>query len=149
MNDTECATPYACWMLAHQGGWDEILQVLEHAVQAACSAVFARAQSEPEKRGMGTTATVLLIAGAGDQLRGFIAQLEEIGQLKRIDGADWNVEIGAITEVVSDKEGPALLFDNIKGYPKGYRILSNAFRTHDRFGVALGLGSGVHGLNLV
>ena len=28
MNDTEYATPYARWMLAHQGGWDEILQVL-------------------------------------------------------------------------------------------------------------------------
>ena len=44
-----------------------------------------------------------------DDLRGFIAQLEEIGQLKKIDGADWDVEIGAITEVVSDKEGPALV----------------------------------------
>jgi serine/threonine protein phosphatase PrpC len=53
----------------------EILQVLEHAVQAACGAVFARAQSEPDKRGMGTTATVLLIAGTGDQLRGFIAHV--------------------------------------------------------------------------
>src|SRR5215510_3971691 len=53
----------------------EILQVLEHAVQAACSAVHARAQSEPDKRGMGTTATVLLIAGAGEQLRGFIAHV--------------------------------------------------------------------------
>ena len=53
----------------------EILQVLEHAVQAACGAVHARAQAEPDKRGMGTTATVLLIAGAGDQLRGFIAHV--------------------------------------------------------------------------
>jgi len=53
----------------------EILQVLEHAVQAACGAVFARAQSEPDKRGMGTTATVLLIAGTGDHLRGFIAHV--------------------------------------------------------------------------
>jgi len=53
----------------------EILQVLEHAVQAACSAVHAKAESEPDKRGMGTTATVLLIAGAGDQLRGFIAHV--------------------------------------------------------------------------
>jgi serine/threonine protein phosphatase PrpC/CRP-like cAMP-binding protein len=53
----------------------EILQVLEHAVQAACGAVFARAQSEPDKRGMGTTATVLLIAGAGNHLRGFIAHV--------------------------------------------------------------------------
>ena len=38
----------------------EILQVLEHAVQAACGAVHTRAQAEPDKRGMGTTATVLL-----------------------------------------------------------------------------------------
>jgi serine/threonine protein phosphatase PrpC/CRP-like cAMP-binding protein len=53
----------------------EILQVLEHAVQAACGAVYTRAQAEPDKRGMGTTATVLLIAGAGDRLRGFIAHV--------------------------------------------------------------------------
>jgi serine/threonine protein phosphatase PrpC len=53
----------------------EILQVLEHAIQAACAAVYNRAQAEPDKRGMGTTATVLLIAGAGDHLRGFIAHV--------------------------------------------------------------------------
>src|SRR3954462_15134861 len=53
----------------------EILQALEHAIQAACSVVHARAQSEPDKRGMGTTATVLLIAGGGDHLRGFIAHV--------------------------------------------------------------------------
>lgn len=53
----------------------EILQVLEHAVQAACGAVHSRAQAEPDKRGMGTTATVLLVAGSGDHLRGFIAHV--------------------------------------------------------------------------
>jgi PPM family protein phosphatase len=53
----------------------EILQVLEHAIQQACSAVYTRAQAEPDKRGMGTTATVLLIAGTGDRLRGFIAHV--------------------------------------------------------------------------
>src|ERR1043165_4792690 len=53
----------------------EILQVLEHAVQAACGAVHQRAQAEPDKRGMGITATVLLVAGAGAHLRGFIANV--------------------------------------------------------------------------
>nr|HEX4317687.1 cyclic nucleotide-binding domain-containing protein [Kofleriaceae bacterium] len=53
----------------------EILQVLEHAIQAACSAVYQRAQAEPDKRGMGTTATVMMIAGSGDQLRGFVAHV--------------------------------------------------------------------------
>lgn len=53
----------------------EILQMLEHAVQAACSTVYNRAQAEAEKRGMGTTASVLLVAGAPDHLRGFIAHV--------------------------------------------------------------------------
>jgi serine/threonine protein phosphatase PrpC/CRP-like cAMP-binding protein len=53
----------------------EILQVLEHAIQAACTTVYNRAQAEPDKRGMGTTVSVLLIAGAQDHLRGFIAHV--------------------------------------------------------------------------
>ncbi|MBP9084806.1 MAG: cyclic nucleotide-binding domain-containing protein [Kofleriaceae bacterium] len=53
----------------------EILQILENAVSAACAAIHARAQAEPDKRGMGTTSTVLLIAGQGDHLRGFIAHV--------------------------------------------------------------------------
>lgn len=53
----------------------EILQILEHALQSACSTVYQRAQKEQEKRGMGTTASVLLIAGASHRLRGFIAHV--------------------------------------------------------------------------
>jgi serine/threonine protein phosphatase PrpC len=53
----------------------EILQLLEGAVQAACASVYNRAQSESDKRGMGTTASVMLIAGAPDHLRGFIAHV--------------------------------------------------------------------------
>ncbi|MCA9665970.1 MAG: Stp1/IreP family PP2C-type Ser/Thr phosphatase [Myxococcales bacterium] len=49
----------------------EILRMLEHAVQAACSAIYQRAQKQPEKRGMGTTCTLLLLAGH----RGFIAHV--------------------------------------------------------------------------
>jgi serine/threonine protein phosphatase PrpC len=53
----------------------EILQILEHALQSACSTVYERAQREADKRGMGTTASVLLIAGAPTKLRGFIAHV--------------------------------------------------------------------------
>jgi len=53
----------------------EILQILEHALQSACSTVYQRAQREQDKRGMGTTASVLLIAGAHNRLRGFIAHV--------------------------------------------------------------------------
>ena len=50
---------------------DEILTILEHSIRSACSAIYRRAQAEPEKRGMGTTCTVLLIAGK----RGFLAHV--------------------------------------------------------------------------
>lgn len=53
----------------------QLLQILEHAIQSACSTVYNRAQSESEKRGMGTTASALLIAGKPGALRGFIAHV--------------------------------------------------------------------------
>ena len=49
----------------------EILAVLEHAVQAACAAVFKAGQEDDAKRGMGTTTVALLLAGD----RGFIAHV--------------------------------------------------------------------------
>ena len=49
----------------------DILKLLEHAVQTAGQAVYQKGQAEPEKRGMGTTASALLIAGD----RGFIAHV--------------------------------------------------------------------------
>ena len=49
----------------------DILAMLESAIHAAGSAVYQRGQEEPEKRGMGTTTSALLIAGE----RGFIAHV--------------------------------------------------------------------------
>jgi serine/threonine protein phosphatase PrpC len=49
----------------------DIQRILEHAVQSACSAIYEHAQREPEKRGMGTTCSLLLLAGD----RGFIAHV--------------------------------------------------------------------------
>src|SRR5688500_6891712 len=53
----------------------ELLQVLEHAIQDACGTVYNRAQAEPDKRGMGTTASALLIVGAPGRQRGIIAHV--------------------------------------------------------------------------
>jgi serine/threonine protein phosphatase PrpC len=53
----------------------ELLQVLEHAIQDACGTVYNRAQVETDKRGMGTTASALLIVGAPGKQRGFIAHV--------------------------------------------------------------------------
>jgi len=54
-----------------------------------------------------------------EDIRSLIEKLDKVGQLRRIDGADWNLEIGTITEIVAQRKGPTLLFDEIKDYPKG------------------------------
>ena len=46
--------------------------------------------------------------------------LEKEGELRRITAeVDWDREIGAIARRVLEKKGPALLFENIKGYRTG------------------------------
>jgi len=82
-------------------------------------------------------------------LRIIINQLSELGELEQIEGADWNLEIGAITELKGEQDGPALLFDKIKGYPPGFRILSNLFCSHKRSALALGLPLELHGVDLL
>jgi 2,5-furandicarboxylate decarboxylase 1 len=73
-----------------------------------------------------------------DDLRGFLTHLENQGQLVRVkDEVDVKYEIAAGVRKTSDIDGPALLFENIKGYP-GWRVLGGLFATRKL--VALGLG---------
>ena len=72
-------------------------------------------------------------------LRTFIEAAADIGEVKTVDGAHWNLEIGCLTELMAEQEGPLLLFDNIPGYPKGLRIATNVLATARRFALALGL----------
>ncbi len=71
-------------------------------------------------------------------LREYIEELKSIGELRELEDADWNLEIGAITELVGEKDGPALLFDNIKGYAKGYRVLTNYLNNSKHVNKAFG-----------
>jgi len=71
-------------------------------------------------------------------LRHFVSALEEINEMRLVEGANWNLEIGVITELNYERNGPALLFDRIKDYPDGYRILTNAMHTRRRALLALG-----------
>ena len=57
-------------------------------------------------------------------LREWIEQVDKMGELSHIDGVDWDLEIGALTEVAGRGTNcSALLFDRIKDYPAGYRVL--------------------------
>ena len=58
-------------------------------------------------------------------LRGWIDGVESFGELRVVEGADWNQEIGAVAEVAARSETPpAVLFDKIKDYPAGRRVLT-------------------------
>ena len=74
-----------------------------------------------------------------NDLREFLEKLDEAGELKKVFGANWEDDIGGITELLTESRGPALLFDEIKGYPKGYRVASNLFNTSKRTAIAFGL----------
>ena len=76
-------------------------------------------------------------------LRDWIEIADEMGEIKTLKGCDWNLEIGAVTELVAHKEdGPAVLFDDIKGYPTGYRVLSNSLASRKRLALTLVLPAG-------
>src|SRR5260370_41784337 len=58
-------------------------------------------------------------------LRIWLSDIRKIGELRDMSGADWNLELGAISELNVKKDlPPALLFDEIAGYPKGFRVLT-------------------------
>ena len=76
-----------------------------------------------------------------DGLRTYIEAVRGIGQCKDIEGADWDLEIGTLTEAATEliAEPPMMLFDNIKGYPKGFRVLSLPLASKKRAALVYGL----------
>jgi UbiD family decarboxylase len=68
-------------------------------------------------------------------LRNWLDQVREIGEVYDVDGASCDLEIGALTAENSKRYGPALLFDNIPGYAKGYRILTSTVLTKKRIAI--------------
>ncbi len=85
-------------------------------------------------------------------LRDWLEIVESFGQLKKIDNADWNLEMGTLAELVAQESKgpvPAVLFDNIKGYPKGYRVLFAQNAAFKRMALNLGLPLDLSDLDLV
>jgi len=63
-----------------------------------------------------------------DDLRSWIDQARKLGEVRDVAGATWEEEIGMATELLHlSDSAPAVLFDKIPGYPKGYRVLTNFF----------------------
>ncbi|HEY1266988.1 MAG TPA: UbiD family decarboxylase [Candidatus Binatia bacterium] len=75
-------------------------------------------------------------------LRDWIEQVERMGELVKINGAHWDREMGATTQLLTQTakgKAPAILFDEVPGYPKGYRTLYGQFSSLKRVALTLGL----------
>ena len=75
-------------------------------------------------------------------LRDWLAKIDERGELRAVDNVDWNLEMGAIVDVLYREHPPyppALIFDNIKGHKSGYRALFGHFASPKRIALTLGV----------
>jgi UbiD family decarboxylase len=84
-------------------------------------------------------------------LREFVTRAEEAGELLRVKGAHWDLEMGTLAEIVyhARPEPPAILFEDVPGYPKGMRLLSGATNSSKRLAITLGFPVPNHQLDVV
>ena len=83
-------------------------------------------------------------------LREWIERIDSLGELQRVAGAHWDLEIGTISEINYRRKPPAaLLFDEIVGYPRGHRVLTGSVSNARRMAVTLGLDPNLDTARLV
>lgn len=71
-------------------------------------------------------------------LREWIEACDKEGEIHRIKAeVDWNLEMSHTARLNESKKGPALIFENIKGYD--IPVLASAFTTPKRLAITLGL----------
>ena len=72
-------------------------------------------------------------------LRTWIEEIEAAGELLTVSGADREEEIGGIVDLhMREMTNPAVLFDDIPGYPQGHRVLANILTSVPRISIAMG-----------
>jgi len=71
-----------------------------------------------------------------DDIRSYIAALEANGVLKRVKAeVDWKYELCHVSKVNEEQKGPALLYENVKGYD--IPVFTSAFTTPQRIAICL------------
>ncbi len=85
-----------------------------------------------------------------EDMRDWLEMVDALGELRVLEGVDWQENIGRIAEMLVHTDGaPAVLFDEIPGYPQGYRVLTNAQGERPRLAVSLGLPVGISAFDLM
>ncbi len=83
-------------------------------------------------------------------LRTFLDGIKARGELTVVNGAHWDLELGAIAEIsYKIPNAKALLFDHIQGYRAGLRVLTGSTTSSGRLGRTLNLGEDLNDLELV
>jgi len=86
---------------------------------------------------------------AYSSLDAFIKAAEAVDEVQHVEGADLELDVGCLTELAAERNGPMLVFDKFAGYPDGFRVAANANRTMRRFALAMGLPLDLHPLELL
>jgi UbiD family decarboxylase len=77
---------------------------------------------------------------ANKDLRNWLEAVEKIGELQTITGVEHHEEIGGLVDIFQRKMGnPAVMFDEVPGFPKGHRVIANLLTSVPRINLALGL----------
>src|SRR5258708_30363658 len=83
-------------------------------------------------------------------LREFLSRIERAGELLTIPGVNWNLEMGTLAEAVNERpDSPAVLFRDVPGYPRGFRVLSGSTNSMKRLANPVGVSVSAHPLGLV
>ena len=85
-------------------------------------------------------------------LRDWLTRAEGLNEVKHISNVDWNLEMGAVAEMIyhaRPENPPALLFEDIPGYSAGFRVLSGMTNSTRRLAMTLGLPLADHPIDLV
>jgi 3-polyprenyl-4-hydroxybenzoate decarboxylase len=75
-------------------------------------------------------------------LRDWLSIIEQRGELTTLEDVDWNLEMGAVVDVLYREHPPyppALIFDRIKDHKPGYRALFGHFASPQRIGLTIGV----------
>jgi 4-hydroxy-3-polyprenylbenzoate decarboxylase len=73
-------------------------------------------------------------------LRDWLDLADALGELRTVEGASSEADIGNITEMLDHSEdSPCVLFDSIPGFQKGFRVAVNCQGTRARQAITLGL----------
>lgn len=84
-------------------------------------------------------------------LRTWLNDVEKLGQLMTVENVHWDLELSTLTEIINErsKTRPAIIFDRIKDYPRGYRVAANLVSSTERLALTLGMKAGLSDMDFI